>query len=138
MAILRDAHLRHAEYYFRIVSEMTRLYEQRDEAFRCALTVFDLELNNIRTAQRWLSENVSVERKAVALCSNYADIGATLVDLRLHPTERLRWYEAALASARDLKDRAAEGRHLGNLGVVYLPLGETHRAIEFFEQQLVL
>ena len=31
-----------------------------------------------------------------------------------------------------------EGAHLGNLGNAYSDLGETRRAIEFYEQQLVI
>ena len=43
-----------------------------------------------------------------------------------------------LASAREAKDRQAEGVLLGNLGNCYADLGQTHRAIEFFEQALAI
>jgi tetratricopeptide (TPR) repeat protein len=37
-----------------------------------------------------------------------------------------------------LKDRQAEGAHLGNLGSAYSDLGEPGRAIELYNQQLVI
>jgi tetratricopeptide (TPR) repeat protein len=39
-------------------------------------------------------------------------------------------------AARRLKNRSMEGAHLGNLGLAYADLGETRRAIEFYEQTL--
>ncbi len=37
---------------------------------------------------------------------------------------------------REIGDRRGEGNALGSLGIAYLGLGETRRAIEFYEQQL--
>ena len=37
-----------------------------------------------------------------------------------------------------IKDRSAEAAHLNNLGLAYAALGETHRAIDFYEQRLVI
>ena len=39
-----------------------------------------------------------------------------------------------MAAARRLKDRGAEGAHLGSLGLAYAALGDARRAIEFHEQ----
>ncbi|MBZ5668975.1 MAG: tetratricopeptide repeat protein, partial [Acidobacteriia bacterium] len=54
------------------------------------------------------------------------------------PARADRWLEAALAAARRLKNRAAEGAHLGNLGLAYAALGETRRAIEYHQQGLTV
>ena len=39
---------------------------------------------------------------------------------------------------REIGDRRGEGTALGNLGAAYADLGETRRAIELYEQQLVI
>lgn len=58
--------------------------------------------------------------------------------LHSHPLDQIRWFEAALAAARELKDRQAEGSQLGNLGLAYAGLGEVRRAIEHYEQALAI
>ena len=40
--------------------------------------------------------------------------------------------------AREIGDRRGEGADLGNLGLAYAALGEPRRAIELYEQQLVI
>jgi len=47
-------------------------------------------------------------------------------------------YDQALASARSMKKRQAEGAVLGNLGLCYAMLGQTTRAIEYHEQALAI
>ncbi len=47
-------------------------------------------------------------------------------------------YEQALAMAREMKNRQAEGVWLGNLGDAYAALGQTARAIEFHKQALAI
>ena len=39
---------------------------------------------------------------------------------------------------REIGDRTGEGIALGNMGIAYADLGETRRAIQFFEQRLTL
>jgi hypothetical protein len=54
-----------------------------------------------------------------------------------HPsrTWEVRWHPPA---GRRLRDRSAEGVHLGNLGLAYAALGENRRAIQHHEQALVI
>jgi tetratricopeptide (TPR) repeat protein len=47
-------------------------------------------------------------------------------------------FEEALAIAREIDDRAGEGRCLGNLGLVYYDLGQIERSIELFEEALTI
>lgn len=53
---------------------------------------------------------------------------------RLPPSTR----EIALAAARQLQHREGESVTLSNLGLAYTDLNETRRAIQFFEEALLL
>src|ERR1019366_2668188 len=64
--------------------------------------------------------------------------GAYCLSLRQHPRERISWLETGLAAARRLRNRPAEGVHLGNLGPAHRSLGEYRRAIEYHEQALLI
>jgi len=50
-----------------------------------------------------------------------------ILDLRQHPRDSIEWNETGLRAARLMKDRDAEGTHLGNLGRAYANLGELAR-----------
>jgi len=52
--------------------------------------------------------------------------------------EALQSWESALAIYRETGKRTREGLVLGNLGAIYLSLGQYGQAIELFEQQLVI
>ncbi len=60
----------------------------------------------------------------------YQDTGRT--------PEAIASYEKALASARQEKNRRAEGAWLGNLGNAYYNLGQTQTAIDYHQQSLVI
>lgn len=129
---------RHASHYLGISQKAKELYKQGGEALKRGLVLFDLEWSNIQAGQSWAEEHASEDDAAASLCSYYPDAGAHLLDLRQQPRERIRWREAALSAARRLKDQAAEGAHLGNLGTAYAELGEMRRAMEFFEHLLTI
>ena len=101
------------------------------------LALFDLEFNNIQTGQTWAKENASSDETSADLCSNYAWTGSIL-NLRLHPREYISWLSSAVNAARQIENREAEGAHLGNLGLAYKNLGDARKAIEFYEQALVI
>lgn len=48
------------------------------------------------------------------------------------------FYEIGLRTARESKERDAEGVFLGNLGITYAASGNPHKAIEFYEQALMI
>jgi len=130
------AQRRHAEHYMKVLAAANEMYLQGGEAIMQGLGLFDLEWINISTGQAWAAQNAATDETAAQLCCNYPDAGVYVLTLRLHPRERISWLEAALSAARKLKDRAAEGVHLGNLGNAYADLGETRRAIEHYEKAL--
>jgi len=111
---------------------------QGGDGIQTGLELFDIEKTNIQAGWDWAERNLRQSSAAASLCSSYPDAGAYVLDLRLHPREKIRWLETAVAVARQLKDRGAEGRHLGNLGNAYKNLGDARKAIEYYQQALAI
>jgi tetratricopeptide (TPR) repeat protein len=129
---------RHAAHYGRFLREANELYRQGGDTLLRGLALCDQELDNIRAGQAWAAEGAARDDNAARWCSEYPNAGAYCLDLRLHPREQVRWLEAALAAARRLGDRQAEGNALGSLGLAYWDLGDARRAIAFHEQALAI
>jgi len=132
-----EAARRHATYYVNVLGRANGLYRKGRDSIRPGLALFDLEWGNIQAGQAWAAAHAERDNDSAQLCNLYPDLGAHCLDLRLHPRERIRWREAALAAACHLSDRRAEGMHLSGLGTAYGDLGEHRRAIGYFEGALV-
>jgi tetratricopeptide (TPR) repeat protein len=130
--------MHHAEQYLRVLAKCKELYKRGGDAIKDGLALFDAERRNVEAGQEWACRHSGEDETAARLCNEYPDAGVYVLTLRHHPRERILWLEAGLAAARQLKDRAAEGGHLGNLGLAYAALGETRRAVEFHEQYLAI
>lgn len=128
----------HAIHYSRVLSEANELYVQAGDAIKRGLALFDLEWAHIQTGQAWAAKHSSEDNGTAELCSDYPAKGVYLLYLRQHPRERIKWLEDALAAARQIKNRVAEGVHLNNLGLSFIHLGEMQRAIEACEQTLII
>jgi tetratricopeptide (TPR) repeat protein len=129
---------RQTKYYGAVLAKADELYLKGGDSITNGLALFDLEWGNIQAGQAWAAAHSAEDPEAARLCSAYPGWGVYVPDLRLHPRERIRWCEAALAAARQLRDRAAEGSHLGNLGNAYNSLGEYRRAIDYHEKHLAI
>jgi tetratricopeptide (TPR) repeat protein len=130
--------LRHTAHYADVLWAASKLYLQGGDSVLLGLALFDLEWGNIEAGQAWAAARVEEVRRGAELCSNYPSRGYMILPLRQHPRQWISWLEPALASARKLEDRRAEGYHLGNLGIAYESLGEYRRAIEYHEQALAI
>ena len=75
---------------------------------------------------------------AAELCKTYPVAGIYVLDLRLHPQEKIAWLERGIEASRRSKDKGLEGVHLGNLGLAYAALGDSKKAIEYHEQALAI
>jgi len=128
---------RHAAHYVQSLSTANMLYLKGGEALKQGLGLFDREWENIQAGQVWAATRSEADQSASLLCSDYSEAGAHLLELRLHPQERVRWFEVALTAAQRLNKPAAIAGHLGNLGNAYMALSEPRRAIEFYEQALI-
>jgi tetratricopeptide (TPR) repeat protein len=130
------ARQRHSAHYQSVLHEADALYEQGGRFMKQGLELVDLEWRNIQAGQVWAATQAGNDRGACELCNSYPDAGKYVLDLRLHPRERIRWSESALSAARKLKRRKAAARHLVALGDSYADLAEVHHAIECYDQAL--
>lgn len=127
---------RHAEHYYHVLSTAKDLYKEGGEKILQGLALFDSEWPNVKSGWEWAKAQSEKGEAITKLCCYYPNAGVDLLYLRLHPRECIEWLEAALCCAVRLKDKAAQGWHLGNLGLAYADLGEYRKAIEYHEQDL--
>ncbi len=131
--------IRFATHYRDVLAAANELYKEGSESLLRGLGLFDLEWGNIQAGYAWVAAQIDIPDADVAqLGITYPDAGLYILDLRQHSRERILWLEFALASARRLHHREGEAVALGNLGVAYHDLGETHRAIKLFEEALLI
>lgn len=128
----------HAHYYAEVLRTCHELFHRKGGGIQQSLARFDLEQSNILQGQAWAERRAETDDVAAALCIAYALEGENLIRMRLHPKERIRWIESALAAAQRLKQRVEECRLLGNLGCVYQDTGDLPRTTELHEKQLQL
>ena len=132
-------HKRFAKHYWEVLITTGKLYLEGGESLLRGLALFDLEWSNIQAGHAWLAAQTDVPDAGVAwLSMTYPIACADVLGLRQHSGERICWLEIALATARRLQERESEGAALGNLGLAYTELGETHRAIQSHEQALLI
>lgn len=133
---LHEAKRRHAFHYLEVLRQSNQLYLQGGEALRQAVELIDLEWPNITAGQEWAAWFAHNDYIAAEYCNAYPDVGSYTIHLRQTPRERLHWLEFALKAAQQLNDKSSEARHLGNLGLASVYLGELQRSIEYSEQSL--
>jgi tetratricopeptide (TPR) repeat protein len=140
-----DAHQRHAKHYLDVLLNADLLYKKGGKNILAGLALFDREWVNIKAGQAWAeciirssrkSKKTDGEKLAFELANYYPSYGFYVLELRLHPKHMIHWHETALKAARGMKFGSAEGVHLGNLGLAYADLGETRKAIEYYNQSL--
>lgn len=136
----RDVGLkRHATHYKELLAAANYLYLRGGEALTRGLALFDLEWGNIEAGQAWIATpHVAADEEIAKLGMAYPDVGADILLLRQHARKRIRWSEIALVAAQQSKHRLGEGVARGNLGLAYMQLGETQRAIQLLEQYLTI
>jgi len=138
MSRVRDAYLRHAQYYMRILQSANELYVQGGEAISKGRALFDQEKLNIEAGQSWSAAHLDVDDEAMRLCNEYPTLGAFCLELRHSPVERIRWLRAAAHAAHRLGNRHAEASHLGNLALALRHQGEVRKAVEYHLQSLTI
>jgi tetratricopeptide (TPR) repeat protein len=131
-------HERHSAYYKELLSAANSLYLKGGSSIQSGLALFDREQVNINAGQAWADKNLENIPSAANLCVSYPDAGVYILDLRLHPREKIAWLESGAEAAKCLKDKALEGVHLGNLGRAYAHLHDMRKAIDYYNQALAI
>lgn len=129
---------RHSEFYLQVVRMANNQYLKGGPDTVRGLAVFESELGNIRAGRAWAAERIKEDEGAARLCAAYAGAGAYVIKLRLGVREQVQWLQEAVAAARALGDRHAEGGSLGDLAVAYSDMGQVRSALEFSEQALAI
>ena len=124
---------RHAKYYREILNLADQNAKTQD-----GWKQFDIESSNIQAGESWARENLHVNDLAADLCKTYYSTGERILDLQLHPEKRVLWLKGALEASRKLKDHMMEGATIGRIGRAYADMGETRRAIQYYEQALAI
>jgi len=117
--------LRHAQHYVRVLDRANELVEIGGNHIREGLQLFDVDSENIKAGQDWAQQRATEEERAAELCSLFPIAGSSVLELRLHPRDRIRWRSNAVAASHRLKNRKDEGKHLGYLGEAYRAIGDT-------------
>jgi predicted ATPase len=93
-----DASRNHARHYGAVLATSDNLYLKGGDSIMRGLALFDLEWGNLQAGQAWASAHAATDQEAAKLCSGFPDWGISVLDLRRHPGEQIRWREAALAA----------------------------------------
>jgi len=133
---LGEAAMRHAVYYLAVGRRADDVYMQGGEHVLEGLRQFDGAWPHLWAAYGRMRERG--DEAAVQWTSEFPGRVAYVLDLRLPPRDKIPILEAAAAAAREIGDRGLEGNHLGTLGLAYADLGEVRRAIEYYDQCLVI
>lgn len=132
----QPARARHAAQ----VARMLQIYEQRYRQGRDgpneALGRFDRERAHVESAYAWATERATLDETASRRCIELVLAAPNILNHRMPPRLRIRWFESGLSCARRIGDRQAEARLLGYLGPAYRELGQPQRAVECYEQSL--
>ena len=132
------ARRRHAAHYLDVAVRAEGTYLEGGEGVLAGLRLFDQERVQIEAGQAWAAGHAAADDEAAVLAQDYPLRAFSVLNLRRHPRERIRWLEASAEVARKLGNRDREGVALGNLGIAYRHLGESKRAIEYFAQHLAI
>jgi tetratricopeptide (TPR) repeat protein len=138
MPSLREAQYRHASHYRDVADEADDIYLKGGEYMLRGLELFDRERYHIEAAFEWLAPRRDEALTDALLIELVNATVYTGLELRFHPHQCIRWLESQRDAARITKNRQQEGNAIGNLGNAYFRLGEPRKAIEFYEQQLVV
>ena len=127
---------RHSGHFLGVEATAGARHIEDKEGFFVGLRVFDRERTHIEAGQAWAAAHAEADDDAALFAQSYPLLAAHILDLRQHAHDRITWLETSAQAARKLGNRKNEGNALGNLGLAYSALGETRKAIEYYEQRL--
>ena len=126
----------HATYYLQVIKDADARYTKGGDFSIEGRSIFDREQTNIHTGFTWSVSQPASDMEAASICSQYAEYGSQLLELRKSPRERIEWFTHALNAARRIKNRRAEMKHLIDLGSAQSNLGQDQHVIELYTDAL--
>ncbi len=129
---------RHAEHFLQVLTEADQLYLKGGEAVKAGLALFDGEWSNAQVGWAWSKDHAETIPIAQKLCSRYPDRCRYIAEIRRSPRELITWREIALFAAQSEGSKSEQVAHLSHLGIAFQKLGEFRRAINFYEQTLLI
>ncbi len=123
----------HAAYYGQLMATFEDVSLEN-------LAIFDIERINIEIGFTWAKKKIQISIDFAHICYNYTGYvhANSILGLRHHSREYIKWMEAGLSASRKISKREGEGNHLGNLGTAYYNLGKYEKAIEFQKKALTI
>lgn len=137
MPRLQTAVVRAARHYEGIVRALNSSYREGGAASGLAVLAFRDQLLSITHVRKQV-ELLTSDQDAAKTCVGLARNGAALINLCLHPRERIRWIEAAIRAVSQFEDSLLEARLHNDLGLCFSALGEFQSAEECFRKALKL
>jgi tetratricopeptide (TPR) repeat protein len=128
--------LLHAQHFMEVGARTDDLYLEGDENVLRGLALFDRERTHIEVIFERLKTRI--DRESSIRLATLVNAVVYISALRHTPRERIVWLEAQRTAYRRLGDRRGEGNALGNLGLAHVNLGNTRKAIEFYEEALAI
>lgn len=100
------------------------------------LKEFDLEQTNIESGFAWLVNRVEQDEISAQLCMMYISNSHSILSIRLHSRNYIKWLEAGLKAAKTLNNQQLTCICLSNLGNTYRKLGQFQKAITYSKKAL--
>jgi tetratricopeptide (TPR) repeat protein len=114
--------LRIAKHYANRLQQADSFYQHGSTGIAHAITLLKQDWEQIRQGQKWASAQLAVHlaepltasgdttstADIAALCIAYTEHGATILEIRQDPAERLEWLQSSLTAARHTANRRSE------------------------------
>jgi tetratricopeptide (TPR) repeat protein len=135
---LTTAEGRFAMHFMGVLQEANDLYERGHDGVAAGLARYDGEAHNIAAAAAWAINQAEGNPTAQHVAAWLPNAGAYILALRLHQREWIVWLTAAASTAHQMDNFGLTVNYLNNLGFAHSALGETQRAIKFYQLALVI
>ena len=99
-----------------------------------ALSLFDLNWDNIQKSQVWAAANKEKHELAAQVCRRI--VVPEILDLRQRFDKRIQWLQSGFDASGILNDTQGKADTLAKLGVVHAKKGNLGIAISFYEKAL--
>jgi tetratricopeptide (TPR) repeat protein len=154
----REAYLKYAMHYQNVLYQADESYQQSGVTLnqnpspvdQAECRKWDLDWEQIQHARRKCAEESAQDAAYAMLCSKFAGVAGTLLELKLSRLDQIEWMEAGLAAAELLRqspqltpDQRQEMlhdqlAHLTHLGFAHLMNSNPRRAFNLCEKALQL